>query len=381
MINDVLPSDYTPFAVQRSELTPASNLTAILKNMSDRSGTVSGRVVGQAALSYLDGLVEQLRGYVPAALRDFEPAAIHQGRVATRRLGAAIGLLTPILDKSDVKPFRKLLKKLRGKLGPHRDLDVLIEEIAEVGKQEPQHSPAVDFLLRTLRSRRDALRGETNEQGGVNRIIGKLGLYDGIRLALAEGVDGFEPLIAEGVHEGFDEFGALADLLSHSLAEKEGLNGLDPHELRIAGKHLRYSLELAEAGGVNLPSVGSGQGGDPSTSVLKLFKKMQDSLGLWHDHVVLAETAMQVLQQHQLTHSDAALGAAVLRFSAAALDRADAHLSDFGRLWIEKGQAVGRLIQHAFPLSRDVGPVKHTGSTESVGQDLAIGQSQTHTLP
>ena len=64
-------------------------------------------------------------------------------------------------------------------------------------------------------------------------------------------------------------------------ASQQHGKGPDVHELRIAGKLLRYTLELAEPLGYQL-----------SPSVLKSFKQLQEALGLWHDDVVLGERAL-----------------------------------------------------------------------------------------
>ena len=295
---------------------------------------------------YLDTLVEQLRSHIPAALQEFDAVGVHQARVSTRRLSAALGLLAPLVSKGDLRALGKLLKKLRRRLGPHRDLDVLIEHLRELGEQSPELLPATDHLGRALAAKREELRVEALEEGGVNRALGRLAVYLDAREALvAHGLaDEYRPLIAGGVHAGFDEFSVLSDLLSHQLAEREGLSGIDPHELRIAGKHLRYSLELAAADGAPLPS-----------DVFKDFKKMQDALGLWHDHVVLAETAILHLSETALLHRDADLAGTVLSLARDTAGRAGKHLRDFADLWTARGAGLTETIRAEFPLSRSVG--------------------------
>ena len=68
-------------------------------------------------LAYLDGLVEQLQKDTPRRC-DFDAEAIHDARVATRRLKAATELLAPILHGEGSKRFEKALKKLRRRWGP-----------------------------------------------------------------------------------------------------------------------------------------------------------------------------------------------------------------------------------------------------------------------
>ena len=64
-------------------------------------------------LSYIDELVEELRGHVPKAMKHWDADAIHQARVATRRLKAALDLLKPVLSDEHLKPFSRASKRLR----------------------------------------------------------------------------------------------------------------------------------------------------------------------------------------------------------------------------------------------------------------------------
>src|SRR3954447_14134035 len=81
---------------------------------------------------HLDHLVDELRVHVPAALNDFDPQAIHKARGATRRLKAALDLLKSCVSPAHASPFTKIGRKLRRRLGPLRDIDVMIEHLDEV---------------------------------------------------------------------------------------------------------------------------------------------------------------------------------------------------------------------------------------------------------
>jgi CHAD domain-containing protein len=63
----------------------------------------------------------------------------------------------------------------------------------------------------------------------------------------------------------------------------------DVHELRIDGKLLRYTLELAAPLGFGAPM-----------PLLRAFKQLQDALGLWHDYVVLGEQTLRYALDQQL---------------------------------------------------------------------------------
>lgn len=298
-------------------------------------------------VGYLDGLVEQLRGHVPRALREFDAGAVHQARVCTRRLSAALSLLEPLAEPRDVKDFRKSLRKLRRRLGPLRDADVLIARAEELGETGGAGGA---YLLEVLRGRREALRREVAEEARVGKYLSRLGAWEAVREEVARHGNGagggIGALLAEGVHAGLDEFTTLADLLA---AGSGPTGGIDPHELRIAGKHLRYALELtdaAELAGLAVPrEVPSGQ------SVHKTFKKMQDLLGEWHDEVVLAETALGAVAEAGLTHRDGEVGAAVLSFAAEALVRSSGKLADFRALWSEQGPGLTGTLREGIRLT------------------------------
>lgn len=309
-----------------------------------------------ALLTYLEGLVSTLRGHVPKALGEFDETAVHQARVATRRLSAALDLLEPLLHRHDYKDLARTLRKLRRRLGPHRDLDVLIGYVDELAA-DGRFTLGAAFVSRHLRARRSLLRREASEKDRTPRTLEKLSFFSVMFRSLAEHPAGMLPLVAEGIHTFNDEFTALADLLGEYYSSRRAASSggagwgvpsemlsLDPHELRIAGKHLRYSLELAEAEGVK--GLGGGAG------VLKSFKQMQDDLGEWHDYVVLGDTILALVAEEGLTHRDAELGSAVLLLAAECLTRAKQKLEHFSVLWTERGPQMTKAIREALPLSR-----------------------------
>src|SRR4051812_26428693 len=82
-------------------------------------------------LQYIDELVDALRTLIPKAFKEWDIEAVHQARVSTRRLKAALDLLEPVLSAQQRKPFGQVLKKLRRQLGPLRDLDVMLDHLKD----------------------------------------------------------------------------------------------------------------------------------------------------------------------------------------------------------------------------------------------------------
>jgi hypothetical protein len=114
----------------------------------------------------------------------------------------------------------------------------------------------------------------------------------------------------------------------------------DPHEVRIAGKSLRYTLEMAGRHGMPLPP-----------GVLALFKRLQESLGAWHDLVVLTEHILRESVDSDLALHDPALQGEILGLAQITLRRAQVELKKVADLWKSRGEELSRKIRAAFPLT------------------------------
>ena len=335
-------------------------------------------------LGYLDGLMEDLRARVPAALKLWDVEAIHQSRVATRRMKAALDLMQVVLSKRARRQFGRVTRNLRRRLGPLRDADVMLEHLNELASQG-KHERAIKWLSERLCRNREALRAESTKAGPPAVVLAKLGTWWAVREEIGAARDAVDTLLAESLHLQLDAFAEQADRLivqtnakrqqkppavpeafgaaaaaggSDEAVPAPGADGSgqahdqpipvpppagrqDPHELRISGKALRYTLEMAVVQGHTLPG-----------SVTKSFKKMQEGLGFWHDYVVLADRAMQAGLDEQLGHHDPELMDEVLELVRHVLRRATHHLDKFNRLWAGEGEALTKAIRASFPLTR-----------------------------
>ena len=315
-------------------------------------------------LAYLDQLVDDLRIHVSGALKEFDADAIHDSRVSTRRLKAALDLLDPVLSKGSREPFATVLKKLRRRLGPLRDQDVMLEHLEELEKIALYRS-ASQWLCERLEEERVCEREKARQKSTPASVLARLGTWWGLREEVAEAEEAVGSLLAQSLHLQLDAFIEQADLISgqerhpagappkaeptpangapHSAEEAGPAHRQDPHELRIAGKALRYTLDMAREQGHPLPS-----------DVAKSFKKMQEALGMWHDYVVLTEKALTLSTGAMLAHHDAAMQVAVLDLARWTIRRASKELGTFASLWSRKGPGLAKTIRSAFPLSRSL---------------------------
>jgi CHAD domain-containing protein len=291
-------------------------------------------------LDYADKLVEDLRSHVPKAVKQWDEEAIHDARVATRRLKAAMEVLKPVLSGDHRKPFNVVLGKLRRRLGPLRDIDVMLGHLPEVSSGSLEAGG--DWIREKLQSRRDELRQAASQKVIPPKMLARLGMWWGVREELAECHQAVDTLLAESLHLQLDAFVERADGVVGNLpVSADDLTAQDPHELRIAGKALRYTLEMAVVEGHHLP-----------TAVTRAFKQMQDALGLWHDYVVLAERVMQLSLDEMLPHHDAELQVVVLDVAKNGVKKSARQLERFAQLWRERGQELSGTIRGTFPLVR-----------------------------
>jgi CHAD domain-containing protein len=291
-------------------------------------------------LNYLDELVEDLHKNVNKALRDFDSDGIHDARVATRRLKAAMELLQPVLSDQHRKPFEKVLKKLRRRLGPLRDLDVMIGNLSEI-KSEAGLGPAATYMKEHLSRRQQDERDRTRKKTSPAGFLSKLGCWYPVREEIVESAQAVDSLLSQSLHLKFDAFAEQAAQLGNDPAAHRN----DPHQLRIAGKSLRYTLEMAKEQGHKLPG-----------SILKVFKKMQDALGDWHDDVVMVQCAMSMSLEKMLAYHQPGMQDQMLKLARFFLAKSERELAGFAKLWQQHGEQIAAAIRQHFPLTQPASP-------------------------
>lgn len=311
-------------------------------------------------LDRLDELVEELHQNVPKALKDWDADAIHDARVATRRLKAAIDLMQFVLSDHHRKPFGKALRKLRKRLGPLRDLDVMIDNLAPLTSHRTHGRPAT-WLRDHLIHRRDEAHDGSRQGASAAAMLAKLATWADVRDEVIEAQEAIDSLLAESLHLQLDAFAERADAIA-GPGDDGSTQRQDPHQVRIAGKLLRYTLELAQAQGHKLPA-----------SVVRSFKKMQERLGDWHDDVVLIECAMDTSLDESVAYHDARLQQGLLALAQLFVKRATRELAGFSDLWKQRGGEVAQMIRERFPLTRPVSePQTGHGPSGSVGTPAPV---------
>jgi|GEM_PF-1196278 len=208
--------------------------------------------------------------HFPGALAGDEEA-VHQLRVSGRRLRVALRLLAEKPDGRRATRAQRLLRTLTQTAGSGRDLDVLLEIFSERLKRVPQRSLEQNRLRRRLadaRRRGQARMVQRLLDVEIAQLRGDLST-----LALRGGPERsvvcarIRDLCERESRKLLDGFGALGTLL-----DIEAL-----HALRRRARRLRYTVEIY----VEIFGDRAGEA--------KPWKRLQDLIGVLHDHYVLAQ--------------------------------------------------------------------------------------------
>lgn len=307
---------------------------------------------------YIDGLCARLGELLPRALTGRDVEAVHHSRVATRRLAAAVELYRPAIAAEVAQAAAKQLRKLRRRLGKLRDLDVMLGHLDELAKSR-RLSAAIRWLRPQLEQAREQIVRSLTPRARQKQLA-RLEKLAEFRQAVAQAGLAVEQLVGQSLRNQLVDFSLRAD----AALEKEGKGGpeSDPHELRIAGKVLRYTFEMAQQGGLDVPQ-----------STFKRFKEMQDALGQWHDYAILAQSAVQKALDQELAIHDEAGFTRMLLLCQELAGQARRHFEEFRILWAKHGlelrESAGRPTAAAGTIAPQTGPhpASISGSASPVG--------------
>jgi len=247
--------------------------------------------IAAAAATVLRCFFEQVLDNQKGTRAGEDIEALHDMRVATRRLRAALRTFRKPIGRDLLEPHRAELKWLASALGQARDLDVWIEYLdAYLPTVAQEHRDDTLVYIQTERAERESRR---------QRLIAAL---DSSRFGRFQ--EGFRRLLdtdlpACGVDETVGPFAAksIRKQMKRVLAYSDGIKAApeaELHRLRIAGKRLRYTGEFfADCFGVRVKEM------------IQMLRDMQDALGALHDTVVWRErigetkcAALVDLKQH-----------------------------------------------------------------------------------
>jgi CHAD domain-containing protein len=204
-----------------------------------------------------------------------DPEALHDARVAVRRLRSYLRTFLPILDQVWACTLRERLGWLNERFAAARDLDVLVETLENrVAPSPPEGVALPSGLLARLRAERDERHSSV-----------QAALRDPRYLALLEEIVAAarQPLLNQGAHEparkGMRKLLAAVWKRARKPVRDYGRlpNDAQLHEIRIKAKHVRYAAECFE------PLAGKN-----AKALARHAERLQTVLGDQHDAVMAA---------------------------------------------------------------------------------------------
>jgi len=211
-----------------------------------RPGLTPDDTMGQAAVKILAFHYGRMLRNEPGTRLGQDPEALHDMRVATRRMRAALRVFEPAMDPKALASLGKGLRRTGRALGPVRDLDVFGQKTLAYRDSLPEgQRGGLDEFLALLQARRETAREEM-----IAYLDG--GKYARFKAAMYGFVDGGGASVpGSGQAVGDVAPAAVKERLAAVLAYDAEVNHPDPpherlHALRIDCKRLRYTLEFFE---------------------------------------------------------------------------------------------------------------------------------------
>jgi triphosphatase len=240
--------------------------------------------LGEVAFAVLRGQFVEMRGHEPGTRLGEDPEELHDMRVATRRMRAAMKVFQGALPDR-ARWLRGELRWVAQALGDVRDLDVQIERFrAWKEEADEEVTGSLDKILAITRKRRSEARKNMLD-------VLDSGRYERLESSLAAMLRPDPPDEKERAEtNGQDRAGqpvtaAAPELLSGRYRKwRKAAKRLDEasspeafHDVRKKGKRLRYTLEFV-----------SEVYGKPVQKLVEPLKALQDDLGDHQDAVVAA---------------------------------------------------------------------------------------------
>jgi CHAD domain-containing protein len=252
----------------------------------------AARSAGAVVLAYLEAQARQLRRYDPLVRRD-TPDAVHQMRVAARRMRSVLQAFGRVIDRDQTRELIAELKWVAGELGGARDAEVTAERVTELLTHVPD-----DLKLGPIDA---AVTRAVERRAAEARAAGLAALDSHRYLVLHERIDALladPPLTARAGRKAKRELPksiqrAYRRVESRMTDAQRRPSGEDRdralHETRKAAKRLRYAIEAVG------PTLGK-----PATRLKKALKYVQSLLGDHQDAAVLRPVLRELAGQAHL---------------------------------------------------------------------------------
>ena len=187
----------------------------------------------------LKKLAGKTAGAIPGVMNG-DAESLHQLRVNLRRLRNALWLYKDVIPSKQLRRWDKNLRKVADRTSAGRDLDVLIDFL-KGGKahiRDKEQARYYDVMIAVLMKRRERIQASLVKAMPQKKF----------RSVLAEIKGCFKPKSFGGKQDPYRRawkriYKRTRDLLDYGVIAGSPEKTDDLHQMRIAAKHLRYTLE------------------------------------------------------------------------------------------------------------------------------------------
>jgi CHAD domain-containing protein len=250
----------------------------------------------------------------PKVLKGNKPNAVHDMRVASRRLQQLLDLLYPAPPK-EIRRLRRRIKSCRRALSEVRNCDVQLKRARKsLGSKRRSSRETWEAIAEYLAERRSESFGKAlRKLGKLNLAVAYVSLKERLeRNGVSQAEDGqdgarSQPLPSSREYASESFHGRFRAALGKVWQAYEAQVGESPrdadtpalHGVRVAAKRVRYLVEVLR----ELDVAGSAE-------VLSWLRQLQRHLGDWHDLEVLEQMLVEMVARPKFlrNHLDIAIG-------------------------------------------------------------------------
>ncbi len=233
-------------------------------------------------------------------VRDDAPDAVHQMRVAGRRLRSALATFRPLVEREITDPVREELTWLAGVLGDARDVEVMRDRLNSLVARETTEAATREpgtHLERVLTEAHDSARGRVDdamETGRYHQLIDELTMLSKRPPWTPRAQRPAARVLPKRVHRDWGRLHARVVAADDARTSSERTERL--HDVRKAAKRVRYASEaLAPVFGHDAEELG------------KAAKQLQTVLGEYQDSAVSQELLRELAAQTDIDQRHALL--------------------------------------------------------------------------
>ncbi|MGQ9649644.1 MAG: CHAD domain-containing protein [Phycisphaerae bacterium] len=277
---------------------------------------------------YQSEQLDRLRKHLQEAIATGDVEAVHDLRVASRRLHDALALADAIHGHKRVRAAQRLLKRIRKAYRRVRDLDVLRVSLSDPTSATTLDTDSLAAIEAVFARRRRRALAAAARAGRRSRVTKGLAAIEKLIASTARFTQRKPELVEERLRDILRQ--RATDLLAADPMEEN----TDLHETRIRVKQLRYCVQLLEeCGFLQAPDLMTG------------LTQMQTLLGQWSDRIVFAATLSRLAARRRVLTRQTAVSAAILKHTAI---QVQASIEDRDRV-LDRWPSLIVLVRRAVP--------------------------------